>query len=79
MNTISNALRIIVFVINQGTDTGIFLLFNWSLTPMDSSSPYYHELTLIPAWISNDMPSKVWDDIIHPFQNLNGTIVECSE
>ena len=29
---------------------------------------YYHGLTLIPAWISNHMPGKVWDEIIHPFQ-----------
>ena len=26
----------------------------------------------IPAWISNHMPSKVWDEINYPFQNFNG-------
>ena len=26
---------------------------------------YYHDLTLVPPWISNHMPSKVWDEIIH--------------
>ena len=26
---------------------------------------YYHGLTLIKAWISNHMSSKVWDEIIH--------------
>ena len=33
---------------------------------------YLRGLTVIPAWISNHMPSKVWDEIGHPFQNLNG-------
>ena len=28
---------------------------------------YYHGLTLIPAWISNHMPGKVWDKIAYPF------------
>ena len=37
---------------------------------------YFHELTLIPAWISNHMPSKMWDEIIHPFPNSNGCTVE---
>ena len=40
-------------------------------------SPFYkHALTVIPAWISNQMPSKVWNDIIHPFPNFNGYTVE---
>ena len=37
---------------------------------------YYHGLTLIPAWISNYMPGKVWDGIIHPILNFNGCTVE---
>ena len=32
----------------------------------------WHELTLIPAWISSHMPSKIWEDIIYPFPNVNG-------
>ena len=28
---------------------------------------YKHGLTLIPTWISNHMPSKVWYEIISPF------------
>ena len=32
-----------------------------------------HGLTLIPAWISNHMPSKVWDEINYPFPNFSGT------
>ena len=27
--------------------------------------------TLFPAWISNHMPSKVWDEITYPFLNFN--------
>ena len=42
-----------------------------------ASSPFYqHGLTLIPAWISNYMPSEVWDEIIYPFLNFNGCTVE---
>ena len=37
---------------------------------------YYHGSTLIPAWISNLMPSKVWDEITYPFLNVNGATVE---
>ena len=32
-------------------------------------------ITLIPAWISNHMPSRVWDEITCPFQNFNSCIV----
>ena len=42
-----------------------------------TSGPFYlHGLTLIPAWISNHMPSKVWDEITYPFLNFNGATVE---
>ena len=30
----------------------------------------------IPAWISNHMPGKVWDEITYPFLNFNGCTVE---
>ena len=40
---------------------------------------YQHGLTLIPAWISNHMPSKVWDEITCPFPNFSGTAVEVWE
>ena len=33
-------------------------------------------VTLIPAWISNHMPSKVWDEITYPFLNFSGCTVE---
>ena len=41
------------------------------------SGPFYqHGLTLIPAWISNYMANKVWDEITYPFLNFNGATVE---
>ena len=36
-------------------------------------------LTLIPAWISNHMPRKMWNEITFPFTNLNGSTVEVWE
>ena len=35
--------------------------------------------TLFPAWISNRMLSKVWDEITYPFPNFNGCTVEVWE
>ena len=35
--------------------------------------------SLIPAWISNNMPCKVWDEITYPFPNYNGSTVEVWE
>ena len=44
---------------------------------LDTSSPFHkHGLTLIPAWISNHMLGKVWDEITYPFLNFNGCTVE---
>ena len=37
---------------------------------------YKHGVTLTPAWISNCMPSKMWNEIMYPFPNFNGTVVE---
>ena len=46
-------------------------------TPRIPVAPFYlHGLTLIPAWISNYMPGKVWDEITYPFLNFNGATVE---
>ena len=39
-----------------------------------------HGLTLIPAWISDHIPSKVCGEITYPFPNLNdGCTVEVWE
>ena len=32
---------------------------------------YKHKITLIPARISNHMPSKVWDEITYPFSQTS--------
>ena len=36
-------------------------------------------LTLIPAWINNQIHYKVWDEITCPFPNFNGETVEVWE
>ena len=43
---------------------------------IDLVLPEKHGLTLIPAWISNYMPSKMCDEISNPFPNFNSRIVE---
>ena len=40
---------------------------------------YLHGLTLIPAWISDYIHYKVWDEITYPFLNFNGATVEVSD
>ena len=43
---------------------------------VNTCGPFYkHGLTLIPAWISNYIHYKVWDEIIYPFLNFNGATV----
>ena len=42
-------------------------------------SLYKHGLPFIPPWISNDMSSKVWDEITYLYPNLNGSTVEVWE
>ena len=37
---------------------------------------YQHSVTLIPAWISNYMPGKLWGEITYPSLNFNGRTVE---
>ena len=37
---------------------------------------YVHGLTLIPAWISNHIHYKMWDEITYPFLNFNGATIE---
>ena len=40
------------------------------------ASFYYYGLTLIPAWISNYVHFKMWDEITYPFLNFNGTTIK---
>ena len=45
--------------------------FPFVRTTVDSMGPFYkYGLTLIRAWISNNMSSQVWDQITYPFLNL---------
>ena len=37
---------------------------------------YWHGLTSILAWISDHMPSKVWDEITYPFVSFNRATFE---
>ena len=37
---------------------------------------YWHGLTLSPAWISNYIHCKIWDEITNAFLNFNGCTVE---
>ena len=47
------------------------------LNYLNITGPFYqHGLTLIPAWISNYIHYKVWDEIIYPFLNFNGVNFE---
>ena len=40
-------------------------------------SPFHwFELISIPAWTSDHMPNKMWDEITFPFPNFNGANVE---
>ena len=40
---------------------------------------YWHGWTLIPVWISNHLPSKVWDNITHPLPNFNSCTMDVWE
>ena len=40
---------------------------------------YHHGLTLIPSWVSNYTPNKVWDEITFQFPNFDGRTVEVWE
>ena len=60
-------------------------LIVWKYPQLTSSVPsilgplYLHELTLIPAFISNHMLSEMWDDITYPFSNFNGCTIKVWE
>ena len=43
-------------------------LFGNPLTSLEHSLIFGY---LIPSWIINHMPSKLWDEITHPFPNFN--------
>ena len=47
--------------------------------PVSRDPLYQHGITLIPAWIYYQIPSKVRVKIIYPFLNVKGTTVEVRE
>ena len=63
---------------NMGSLSNKFLCFLKLIQP-NRVSFYYHDLTLIPAWISNHMCSKVWDEITDPFPNFTGGTIKVWE
>ena len=53
-----------------------FMLINVYKNPLRWPRTYYlYRLSLIPAWISNYIQHKVWDEITWPFPNFNGGTV----
>ena len=49
----------------------------WNL---QSRGPFHWQRsTLIPAWISNHMPIKMWDEIIYPCQNFHSFTIDVWE
>ena len=40
---------------------------------------YNHKGLFSLTWISNHMPSKVWDEITYPFPNFNGCTIKVGE
>ena len=49
---------------------------HYDVSIMQPSSPfYYHGLTLIPAWRSNYMPGKMWDEITYSFLKVKEWII----
>ena len=54
---------------------------NWIAAHVNQPpGPFYLQgLSLIPAWISNNMPNIVLDEIISPIQNFDGANVEVWE
>ena len=64
-------------VISPGNFLSVPRLKLIHISKRDPWVPFYqHGLTLIPAWISNYIHYKVWDEITNPFLNFNGATVE---
>ena len=73
MNLADNMLQCIFFNENE------FILNEISQEPASRGPFYQHGLTLISAWISNYISSKVWEEITYPFQNISRTPVDVWE
>ena len=40
---------------------------------------HWHDLSLIQAWISNNIHYEVWDEITYPFLNFNSAAIDIWE
>ena len=68
-----------MFTLSYNGSDGMRCHGDWRLCieRIDVWDPFYwYGLTLIPAWISYHMTSKVWDDSTYPFANFNDQTVE---
>ena len=61
------------------TNIKLCMCLSFRIRPVKWSPFNWYRLILSPARISNHISSKVWDEIINPFPNLNGCTVEVWE
>ena len=52
------------------------MLFPFLLNYYTNWDFYYHGFTLVPAWISDYIRYKVWNETTYPSPNFNGATVE---
>ena len=52
------------------------VLLYWGTSLATRGLFYWHGVTLIPRWISNHMPSKVWGEITYLYPNFNSCAFE---
>ena len=58
--------------VTVGVENMLFIDYLWDSLPLTC-------LTLIPAWLSNHIYHKVWDEITYPFSNFDGAAMEVCE
>ena len=60
------------------SDIGNYFPKSWNTVDMSFWRPwllYWHDLTLIPAWIINQLPDKMVDEIAYTFPNSKGKYI----
>ena len=67
------------FLENTNKKESVYLKWSIPWLLMTSGPFYKHGLTLIPAWISNHMLSKVWSEITYPFPSFSSSTIEVWE
>ena len=70
-------------ICEQWNGTSLYTTFprgsHWSKIINSAAAGVQHGWILIPAWISNNISSKVCDEITYPFPNFNDCTVEVWE